>query len=110
MKRKKTGYADQKWLCWLTSTYGNTEIAKILTDSGANLQARNKNGLTPLAYMVIFSQNLELIKLLIEEGANVNVTDCQGRTLLIAAVDKGRTEIAKLLIENNADLIDCFNK
>ena len=49
--------------------YGNTESVRILIDRGADVNARNKSGATPLIYA---AYNFEKTRLLVEKGADVN--------------------------------------
>jgi len=53
----------------------------------------------------VMSDNLEIIKQHIEEGTDINIKDqMSGSTPLISAVVFGKTDIAKALIDANADL------
>jgi ankyrin repeat protein len=55
------------------------ELAKLLIESGADVNVKGRNGSTPL-HISLFST--DLTKLLIESGADVNVTDYDGSTPL----------------------------
>jgi ankyrin repeat protein len=44
------------------------------------------------------------VKTLIKAGANLNIQNEKGDTILMIAIDKKNSEIAKLLIENGANL------
>ena len=83
---------------------GNLEAAKFLIEKGANVNAKNAQGSTPLMDVSSYSGNLETAKLLIEKGADVNAKDAQGSTALMKAVGSGKVELAKLLIEKGADV------
>lgn len=50
------------------------------------------------------SNNLKLAEELIAKGADVNQTDSRGNSLLIVCAADGYPEMAKLLIDNGADL------
>ena len=39
----------------------------------------------------------EVVKLLLDKGANVNIKDSKGKTALVIAKDKGKTEIVVML-------------
>lgn len=61
----------------------NEELAKVLLSAGADINARDKFGMTPLHAMCM-TNSLKLIKLLIREGADLGAEDQFGRTPLIA--------------------------
>lgn len=72
-----------------------TAVLKLLLQSGAELNARDNAGLTPLAY-AIRNTNTEWVNLLLEEGADVNVQDIRGRTTLMLAA-QAQTDPSALL-------------
>jgi len=87
----------------------NVEVAKVLISMGANVNAKEQSGLSPLHLAVTYG-NVKVAEILISNGANVNAKEDNGFTPLhIAAVAKntaaGRNiEIAKILISNKADV------
>jgi ankyrin repeat protein len=81
---------------------GQTTIAQLLINNGANVNAQNKDGNTPL-HKASEHGNTEVAKLLIENGANVNAQDKNGLTPLHVAI-RYFTEIALLLINKGASL------
>jgi len=85
---------------------GHTVVAKIVLEAGADVNLRNKLGLTPLlmacgkatrGYRVI-------AEALIARGANVNIRDVIGNTPLLLAISGGMFDIAKILIERGASV------
>jgi hypothetical protein len=83
--------------------YGRTEIARLLIEHGANVNAAMYNGVTPL--MNAASRGYpEIAGLLVEHGANVNLAAKNGGTPLINATINGHTEIARMLIEHGANV------
>ena len=83
------------------------EMAKILLDSGAEIDARNADGFTPLISLMdnTFSFHEKLTALLIERGANVNASvPDTGLTPLPAAVLRDKSESVKQLIAAGAEL------
>ncbi len=71
--------------------------------SGANVNALNQNGETPI--MIASEKGVSaIVKLLIDARADVNVKRKNGVTALMMASDRGHTEAARLLIEAKADL------
>jgi len=82
---------------------GRTEIVKLLISNGADVNAKDSTGYTPLMY-AIWSEKTETAKLLINNGADVNAKDSTGYTPLMYAIWSEKTEMAKLLISNGADV------
>jgi tankyrase len=85
---------------------GHTVIAKILLDGGADVNKRDALGLTPLLISCgNTTQGYKTIaETLIKKSALVNVHDKLGFTPLLLTLSGGNIEIAKLLIENGADV------
>jgi hypothetical protein len=76
----------------------NMPLVRLLLEKGANVQARDKDGQTPLFYA---GDSVEATALLLEKGANPNDTDKELRTPLMSA----RTlEVAKLLVNKGATI------
>ena len=77
-------------------------------DGGANLNARDDSGETPLHRAAYFNGNLEVVKALIEAGAEVDARDEKKRTPLMHAVQgvEGGNVIALLDAGADADLED----
>jgi hypothetical protein len=82
--------------------YGKTDVAKLLIERGANIEARNRFG-TPL-YHAAGRCHTKTIELLIEKGADINSINWRGASPLSAAARYCSTETAKLLIEKGADV------
>jgi ankyrin repeat protein len=61
-----------------------TATVESLLANGANIEARNEDGSTPLTWASAFAQT-DILKLLIQRGAKTNVTDKYGNTALISA-------------------------
>lgn len=72
------------------------EVIKLLIDHGANVNAKSKNGWTPLE-AAIYTNNKPVVELLISKGARINERDDRGRTILTQAKEKK---------EPNKDIID----
>ena len=88
--------------------HNNVEKAREAIEKGANVNAKDKDGSTPLMIAVFmiaaFNGNVELAKLLIERKADVNAKDNNGWTPLIEAAFHGNVELVKLLIKAGADV------
>jgi ankyrin repeat protein len=84
---------------------GYTEIAKLLIEKGAEINAKGgvDMDMTPLVYAAS-QDRFDMVKLLIENGANVNIKTKYGWTPLFFAASRGAVDIAKLLIDKKADV------
>lgn len=81
--------------------YGDVEGAKSALDKGADINAKNSNGLTTL--MLAVNQNLkELFDLALSKKADVNLKDNEGGTALTHAFIRANDLFADLLIEKGA--------
>ncbi len=65
---------------------GRVEEARLLLESGADIELAEANEMTPLV-MALLNNQLEVANLLLDYGAAVNVDDFYGRSPLFAAVD-----------------------
>ena len=70
--------------------------------NGANPNARDEKGLTPLHYAVI-NGNLELMKLLLESGADPDAQSRTGYSPLHAAAALSEYAAAKILLDSGAE-------
>ena len=82
---------------------GNVEAVKQHLAAGTNVNAKSRNGKTPLL-LAANRDHKEIVELLIAKGADVNVKDKVGWTPLHDAVGQGHKEIAELLIAKGADV------
>lgn len=74
--------------------------------NGANVNAKDEDGVTALMWTVINSNNtLKAVKALIEAGADVNAQEYQfGSTALIFSVDRKDSRFTEVLLEAGADV------
>lgn len=86
------------------------QIAKLLLESGADLEARNDDGATPLIWAAQFGANA-VVEFLLERGAAVDAVDRSCDTALIAAacdcavIDMPDTlDSVKMLLERKANI------
>jgi ankyrin repeat protein len=80
---------------------GKNEIAKLLIAGGADVNAADNNGLTPLSRAV---DDLDLSKLLVYKGAGVNTRAKDWRTPLHEVAFFGTEAVAEFLISKGADV------
>jgi len=83
---------------------GDVEKVKDLLTNGAEVDVRDKNGMTPLL-LAARKGNSEIVRLLLAHGANVNAQDHYlAWTPLILASALGHKKVVKLLLEYGADI------
>jgi len=82
---------------------GNIEAVKQYLAAGADVNAKNKVGQTPL-HLAVANDHKEIIELLIAKDADLNAKDVWEGTPLYEAASKAHKEIAELLIANGADV------
>lgn len=81
-----------------------------LVDEDAVLEARNKEGLTPLLAACRARDGAAAVKLLVAAGARVDATDKLGRTALHFACLGGNTVSARVLIRAGASISQKCNR
>jgi uncharacterized protein len=85
------------------SMIGHTTTVEAFLDSGLDVNARGRNGWTPLLEAV-FGGHTETILLILKRGADVNACDQIGWTPLMEAASKGRMEVVKTLLAYGAQV------
>ncbi|MBN2198962.1 MAG: tetratricopeptide repeat protein [Candidatus Aminicenantes bacterium] len=78
-------------------------VVELLTAAGADLEARDKLGRTPL-HRTAYLRYAGAVKALLAAGANVNVMDSSDYTPLLLAVRPGNKEIVEALLKAGADM------
>lgn len=85
---------------------GYTVIAGILINKGADVNAYDRRGMTPL--LLVCGKQMHgyksIAEMLIKRGAFVNDRDSLGFTPLLLSLSGGTAEVAELLIERGADV------
>ncbi len=82
----------------------NNDLPNIqnLLANGANVNAQDNYGYTPLLFAT-FHNRLEIIILLLENGADANIPDNSGNTPLLRATWRNNLEAIKILLAKGAD-------
>mmetsp|Transcript_2476 Transcript_2476/g.3375 ORF Transcript_2476/g.3375 Transcript_2476/m.3375 type:complete len:1019 (-) Transcript_2476:403-3459(-) len=82
---------------------GHLEIASLLVDGGAKIEAKDKFGCTPLM-VAVMKGHLAAVSVLIDRGADIEVKDKDGDTALMVAATEGHLAVASLLIDRGANI------
>jgi len=87
------------------ATRGHTEIVARLLDAGADVNAVDRSGITPLMRA---AQNgrVEMVELLLARGAKVNHTNVAGYTAIMWTRRNGYHDVEKLLLTAGAEELD----
>jgi ankyrin repeat protein len=78
------------------------KCAKLLINAGANVNAQNDLGTTPLMICAI-KKNTPVAKLLIKAGAKINIKNELSNTALMYACNKQKVSLIKLLLQSGAN-------
>lgn len=84
----------------LAALRGQTEIARLLLDRGAEV---NHPGWTPLMYSAV-NNRVDIARILIGRGADLNAEADNGSTALMMAAREGHVPLVLLLLEHGADV------
>jgi len=96
------GYdASQLLLLAAQNDATDRDIVRFLATHGANLEATDEQGNTPLI-IATSRGNHRLVHHLVEQGAPINTRNTEGRSALDVASDIGATEIESFLLRNGA--------
>ena len=79
---------------------GNLTAVKQYLKAGVAVDARDRQGRTPLMYMLT---DRDAVRYLVEQGADVNARDANGETALRWAATFGRLSVVKFLVQQGAD-------
>ncbi|XP_020291567.1 uncharacterized protein LOC109858571 [Pseudomyrmex gracilis] len=79
------------------------EMAELLLNRGANVNASDESGVTPLC-LAVKKGHVDVVKMLIDRGANVNTKTRDGTTPLHYAIKYKNRKIAELLLNHRANV------
>ncbi len=91
-----SNYTDGSTALILAARYGYTEVCALLTEKGANMEAKERFGKTPLIFAA-HNGHIETCALLIAKGANIHAKDIHGMTALRYTKLHGRKETTTFL-------------
>ena len=81
----------------------NLELGRLLIDKGADLNARDANGIVPL-HSLAYRGHYDGAVLLLQSGAELDIRDPSGLTPFLYSILRNKKEVAELLINRGADL------
>lgn len=82
---------------------GDLPAVETLLDVGADLDARDEHGYTPLIWAAQYGHD-PVVAALLAHGAKVDATDLNGYTALIWAAQQGQAKVVARLLVSGADL------
>ena len=86
---------------------GHCDVVELLLKRNANIEYRNKEGLTPLM-LAALRGHTDVVQKLLKRKANVNVPSGSSNDIpLTSACWKGHHDVVKLLLEFNSDIEHC---
>ena len=86
----------------LSAPHGRLEVLKGLIELGADVNERDRDGLSALSFAAI-AGNVQALLLLLEGGAEVDLATSQGRTPLMLAASRGHEDAVGVLLMRGAD-------
>lgn len=79
---------------------GCGDILRLLVDSGAGLEEKDRNGCTALHFAAWYGRT-EILKILLEANCNPNEISNEGWTALHYAASEGKIDVIKMLLATN---------
>jgi len=100
----KTNDTDEHTPMHLATMNNRTNLAGVLANAGANMDARDAAGKTPLHLAAAIEAGLDMATLLLDLGASCDIADNRGKTPLLAAAKLGHLACCSLLVARGADM------
>jgi len=82
----------------LAAKENHKDVAEFLLASGADVNAQDKYGFTPLDLALSSYHYIDVVTLLLDKGANVNARSFQGLDALMEAAMRGQKDAAAMLL------------
>jgi len=99
----KGGVQDGFTPLMIAPQHGHKELASLLIQKGAKIEATTAEGITPLMLAAVDGHK-NLVSLLIDKGANIEATTVYGFTPLMLAALKDHKDLVSFLIEKGANI------
>ncbi len=95
---------EQEWqrLLFFGAAQGHDDLIGHALKNGADLEAINEQGCTPLLLAVLYG-HAATVSHLLYRGANVHATTPKGETAVSLAAINGHSSVVKLLMAHGAD-------
>jgi len=90
-------------LLHLAARNPSVEVLQYLVSQGADVNAKNNKGDTPLHCAAIYNPSVEVLQYLVSQGADVNAKNKYGGTPLYNAASNHNDAILKYLVSQGAD-------
>jgi ankyrin repeat protein len=85
---------------FIAALRGHVDVVRLLLERGADSEASDDRGLTPLHYSLFPSGNEEVVELLLDWGADASMIGPMGSTPLMLASSEGKTGAVKRLLRS----------
>ena len=82
---------------------GHFAVVRFLAENGADLEKKEKGGLSPL-HVAAANNNLDIVRYLVEQGADKDSVDSDGDTPLISAIQSQHFDVVWFLLEQGVDI------
>lgn len=100
---------DGRTVLHRTVIYGQPGTLKLLLEAGADIEAKDNLGQTPLHLAACYRVDMGIVTLLIDNNANPNALDKAGKTPLVWAESRDYLQIAGVL-KKAIDIIEKYRK
>jgi len=86
------------------ASLGNVDLMDQLLTCGCDKDERDRNGSSPLMWVILYDGKEELLDSLVDHGASVNIQNFVGESPLFLAAQRGLYSKALYLLDNGSDV------